>query len=300
MANILEISNLRKSFGDKEVLKGVNMTVPEHSVFGFIGQNGAGKTTTMKSILGLIAPDEGDIYVAGEKVRYGQTHTNRYIGYLPDVPEFYNYMTPMEYLVFCGEITGMESGSIKSRSEELLELVGLGREKHHIRGFSRGMKQRLGIAQALLNRPKLLICDEPTSALDPVGRKEILDILLAAREQTTVLFSTHILSDVERICSDIAFLHNGQTAMQGSLSEIRDMHISSDYVIEPEHTEDIQRLLNKFPYCKVNGENQLIFRNNEDNMSDILSFIAEQKLSILKIERQEATLESMFLEVVEK
>ena len=194
---MLRITGLQKRFGDKAVLKGLDLTVPEHSIFGFIGQNGAGKTTTMKTVLGLMKADAGQIVVNGEKVVYGQTDTNRHIGYLPDVPEFYGFMNPMEYLRFCGEITGLKQPQLDERCRELLELVGLGGEKHRIKGFSRGMKQRLGIAQALLNRPKLLICDEPTSALDPVGRKEILDILLAVREQTTVLFSTHTKIFVE-------------------------------------------------------------------------------------------------------
>ena len=219
--DMLHITDLHKRFGDKEVLKGLNLAVPEHSIFGFIGKNGAGKTTTMKTVLGLIKADTGEITVGGEKVVYGQTSTNRYIGYLPDVPEFYPFMTAPEYLWFCGEITGMKKSEIEKRSKELLELVGLGDEKHRIKGFSRGMKQRLGIAQALLNCPKLLICDEPTSALDPVGRKEILDILLAVKEQTTVLFSTHILSDVERICTDVAFLNNGTVTIQGKLSDVK-------------------------------------------------------------------------------
>ncbi|MDE6608557.1 MAG: ABC transporter ATP-binding protein, partial [Lachnospiraceae bacterium] len=163
--DMLHITNLKKRFGEKEVLTGLGLSVPEHSVFGFVGKNGAGKTTTMKAVLGLLKPDEGEITVAGQKVVYGQTKTNHYIGYLPDVPEYYSFMTATEYLSFCGEITGMKKSEIKSRSQELLELVGLGNEKHRIQGFSRGMKQRLGIAQALLNRPKLLICDEPPSAL---------------------------------------------------------------------------------------------------------------------------------------
>ncbi|MBQ9746248.1 MAG: ABC transporter ATP-binding protein, partial [Clostridia bacterium] len=162
--SVLEIKNLTKSFGDKAVLRGLSLSVPEHSIFGFIGRNGAGKTTTMKAVLGLIAPDGGEVYVAGERVRPGQNLTNRYIGYLPDVPEFYPFMTAREYLALCGESLGMNKSDIKARSEELLALVGLAGEKHRVRGYSRGMKQRLGIAQALLARPKLLICDEPTSA----------------------------------------------------------------------------------------------------------------------------------------
>jgi len=218
---MLQIAGLYKRFGDKKVLSGLDLAVPEHSIFGFIGKNGSGKTTTMKTVLGLLKADAGEILVNGEKVVYGQTSTNQYIGYLPDVPEFYPFMTAPEYLRFCGEISGMKKSENANRCKELLELVGLADETHRIKGFSRGMKQRLGIAQALLNRPKLLICDEPTSALDPVGRKEILDILLAVREQTTVLFSTHILSDVERICTDVAFLDNGVIGIQGKLTDIK-------------------------------------------------------------------------------
>lgn len=298
--DILTISNLWKRFGEKEVLKGVNLNVPEHSIFGFIGKNGAGKTTTMKSILGLLEIDAGEILVTGEKVQYGQTKTNRHIGYLPDVPEFYSFMTPYEYLKFCGEVTGMDSADIKSRSKELLELVGLSEEKRRIKGFSRGMKQRLGIAQALLNRPKLLICDEPTSALDPIGRKEILDILLAAREQTTILFSTHILSDVERICSDVAVLNDGKIVVQGALSEIREMRTSEEFVVEVEKSEDVAKILRVFTACKVTSPTQIIFKNYEKNLFDIMRFIAEQQISVLRIERMEPSLESLFLEVVEK
>ena len=222
--DMLTVNGLAKQFGDKQVLRGVDLKVPAHSVFGFIGKNGAGKTTTMKAVLGLLKPDGGTIEVAEKQVSYGQTETNRSVGYLPDVPEFYTYMTPAEYLALCGEICGMRSDDIQKRSSELLELVGLGGESRRIKGFSRGMKQRLGIAQALLHRPKLLICDEPTSALDPVGRKEILDILRSIREQTTVFFSTHILSDIERICTDVAFLNDGKIAMQGKVADIRKLH----------------------------------------------------------------------------
>src|SRR5690554_2869502 len=195
------------------------MTVAQNSVFGFVGQNGAGKTTTMKIILGLLKADGGSITVCGEKVSYGDTKTNRHIGFLPDVPEFYGYMRPKEYLKLCGEITGLSAQAIRNRSEELLALVGLKDVNRRIGGFSRGMKQRLGIAQALLNEPRLLICDEPTSALDPIGRKQILDILATVRGKTTVIFSTHILSDVERICDHIGILHHGKIILSGTMQE---------------------------------------------------------------------------------
>ena len=297
---MLRITGLRKRFGDKEVLKDLNLAVPEHSIFGFIGKNGAGKTTTMKTILGLLKADAGEILVNGEAVAYGQTTTNRYIGYLPDVPEFYSFMTAREYLGFCGEITGMTKKENKERSEELLELVGLNGEKHRIKGYSRGMKQRLGIAQALLNQPKLLICDEPTSALDPVGRKEILDLLLAVKEQTTVLFSTHILSDVERICTDIALLNQGTADIQGKLSEIRTQYRRDEYLVETEDGEGMKALQKAFPDMHETGTNQLVFGEGNHVPADVFRFVADQAVPVVKIERVEPTLESLFVEVVEK
>lgn len=298
--DMLHIAGLRKRFGDKTVLSGLELAVPSHSIFGFIGKNGAGKTTTMKMVLGLLKADAGEIMVNGEKVVYGQTFTNRYIGYLPDVPEFYPFMTASEYLTFCGEITGIEKSRLKSRSKELLELVGLGEEKHRIKGYSRGMKQRLGIAQALLNRPKLLICDEPTSALDPLGRKEILDILLAVREQTTVLFSTHILSDVEHICTDVAFLDNGVVGMQGKLSDIKAKFSSEEYMLEMENEKDLLILRQAFPNMRQTGRNQLVFCESDQTIFDMMRFLANRNISFLKLEKSEPTLESLFMEVVEK
>lgn len=298
--DMLHITGLHKRFGDKEVLKGLNLAVPEHSIFGFIGKNGAGKTTTMKTVLGLIKADAGEIMVGGKKVVYGRTETNRDIGYLPDVPEFYPFMTAPEYLTFCGEITGMKKVEIEKRGKELLELVGLADETHRIKGFSRGMKQRLGIAQALLNRPKLLICDEPTSALDPVGRKEILDILLTVREHTTVLFSTHILSDVERICTDIAFLNDGVVSIQGKLSDVKSICRSDEYLLEVEREDDMYALMQTFPSIRQKAKHTLSFHEKDHALFDVLRFVTDRKLTLCKLERVEPTLESLFMEVVEE
>jgi len=298
--DMLRITGLHKRFGDKEVLRGLDLSVPEHSIYGFIGKNGSGKTTTMKTVLGLLKADSGDIIVNGEKVVYGQTDTNRYIGYLPDVPEFYSFMTAKEYLRFCGEITGMSRADIEERTRELLTLVGLADETHRIKGFSRGMKQRLGIAQALLSRPKLLVCDEPTSALDPVGRKEILDILLAIKDQTTVLFSTHILSDVERICTDVAFLKDGVVNIGGKLSDIKTRYRSNEYMVETENDSDTVILRNAFPEVKEIDRNKVTFSENKYSASEILRFVADHRISLLKVERLEPSLEDLFMEVTEK
>lgn len=296
--DMLRITDLSKRFGEKAVLCGLSLSVPEHSIFGFIGKNGAGKTTTMKAVLGLLKVDSGEITVNGEPVVYGNAPTNRYVGYLPDVPEFYRFMTAREYLRFCGEISGMKRKDQAARTEELLKLVGLSDEKHRIKGYSRGMKQRLGIAQALLNRPKLLICDEPTSALDPIGRKEILDILLAAREETTVLFSTHVLSDVERICTDVAFLHSGAVSISGRLSDIKTKYRRNDeYKVEAEADSDLLRLSAAFPKIKLTERGCAIFSERDHALSEIYRFLADNRISLLRIERCEPTLESLFLEV---
>ncbi len=297
---MLRIENLYKRFGDKEVLRGLSLSVPEHSIFGFVGKNGAGKTTTMKMVLGLLKADAGDIFVNETPVTYGQTKTNRYVGYLPDVPEFYPFMTAPEYLAFCGEITGMKKADIKNRTEELLALVGLEGEMHRIKGFSRGMKQRLGIVQALFNRPKLLICDEPTSALDPVGRKEILDVLLAARAETTVLFSTHILSDVEKICTDVAFLDQGKVRVQGTLSEVKSVYRRESYLLETESPEEARGLSEAFPVLQYDGGCRLQFDETACDVSAVLCVLADRKIPVVKLERQEPTLESLFMEVVER
>lgn len=293
---MLQISDLSIKFKDKEVLKGLNLNVPSNSVFGFVGKNGAGKTTTMKIILGLLKPDNGKVYVNGEEVSYGYTHTNKYIGFLPDVPEFYSFMTAEEFLKFCAEITEIKKEEINNRIKEVLTLVGLENEKHKIKGFSRGMKQRLGIAQALLNKPKLLICDEPTSALDPIGRKEILDILKSVSSETTVLFSTHILSDVERICTDVAIINDGVIKICGKLNEIKNMNPKEEIVLEVENVNDQKLLLEEFSFI-VNKDNKLVFLSNDNTLYDVLDFISKNKISLTKLEKLEPTLESLFMEV---
>lgn len=305
MSNALSVDNLKKRFGTKEVLKGVSFEVPEGSVFGFIGQNGAGKTTTMKTVLGLLEADGGTIQVFSENVTYGNTKTNRMVGYLPDVPEFYDFMTTREYLRLCADIAGILAKEQKMRIEEMLEMVGLASEKHRIHGFSRGMKQRLGIAQALLHRPKLLICDEPTSALDPMGRKEILDALLAAKTQTTVLFSTHILSDVERICDRAAILHNGTVVLNGTMEELHARKAGTDFAViagDREAWEALRSHFTKFGKAERPGteEFELLWKQGgREDFRKVLGFITEQNLDIRSAAWAESSLEDLFLEATQ-
>jgi ABC-2 type transport system ATP-binding protein len=291
--NVLEIRSLAKSFGANNVISDISFNVPKGSIFGFIGANGAGKTTTMNMVLGFLESDRGEIIACGEKVSFGETVKG--IGYLPDVPEFYSYMRPKEYLSLCGELLRMPKQEIKSSSEKLLGLVGLSEKKKKIGGFSRGMKQRLGIAQALLGNPRLLICDEPTSALDPVGRKEMLDILISLKGQTTVIFSTHILSDVERVCDRAAILHNGKIALSGTLQELKKRHTDS-YGIE--FSDNSYALA----FVEALESDSAVITNNTVVVKDIdggslISILAEKKLTPTKFELLEPTLENLYLEV---
>ncbi|MDE7297941.1 MAG: ABC transporter ATP-binding protein, partial [Lachnospiraceae bacterium] len=274
----------------------VSLRVPESSVFGFVGDNGAGKTTTMKLILGLLRADDGDIFVDGERAAFGKNRTNRLIGYLPDVPEFYGFLTPTEYLLLCGEISGVPKREGKRRAAEVLELVGLTRADRRIRGFSRGMKQRLGIAQALFGQPKLLICDEPTSALDPAGRREILDILHALKGHTTVLFSTHILSDVERICDECAVLHSGRLVKQGSLAELKGAGEEQGFVIGFLRAEDAEEFAALLPGgVRTDAFTLEYTQGGNRRMSEAMGLLAGTSLNVRYIERKERTLEDMFL-----
>jgi ABC-2 type transport system ATP-binding protein len=302
---ILQIQNVTKSFGNTPVIRGISLDVPEGSVFGFIGVNGAGKTTTMKMALGLLRPDDGEIAICGERVRFGQTPTNRHVGYLPDVPEFYNYMRPKEYLRLCGEIVGLPDSLIKKRSDELLELVGLSKANKKIGSFSRGMKQRLGVAQALVNEPRLLICDEPTSALDPIGRKEILGILRKIRTGTTVIFSTHILSDVERICDRAAVLHGGKIVLEGTLAQLKSSHRADGLRIEFSSVEDVARFCKKAPTELLDGkelsgtELVLHVRNVKEAEKTVLQILVQNDIMPNCFELMEPSIENLFLEAVQ-
>nr|WP_288860391.1 ABC transporter ATP-binding protein [uncultured Faecalicatena sp.] len=304
--NILEIEGLKKKFGSHQVLDGLTIHVPEHSVFGFLGKNGAGKTTTMKIVLGLLKADAGEIRVCGERAVYGQTKTNRFIGYLPDVPEFYSYMSAVEYLRLCGRITGMSEKEIRRMSGELLELVGLKGVKKRIGGYSRGMKQRLGIAQALFHEPKLLICDEPTSALDPVGRREVLEIMEQVREKTTVIFSTHVLSDVERICDRVAVLNDGKSVMEGTLEEMKEKHKKDSLLLEFPRKELLKQFVeepifqNLLSRAKLEGCQVIIHAKNiEQAEAELIRGLNETRLMPSRLEILEPSLEGLFMEAIQ-
>jgi ABC-2 type transport system ATP-binding protein len=202
---------LHKVFGEFTALNGLNLSVEEGTIFGFLGPNGAGKTTTIRILTGLAHATSGKAWVLGKEVPASQQEIARQIGFLPEEPVFYPWMTPREFLDHVGRVFGLPTTERSARTKELIELAGLEESaKRRIGGFSRGMRQRLAFAQALVNRPKVLFLDEPASALDPEGRKDVLEFIENLRGQCTVFMSTHILADVERVCDTVGIINRAK------------------------------------------------------------------------------------------
>lgn len=217
----IELDNLTRSFGAVQALRGLSLEVPEGSVFGFLGPNGAGKTTTLRILTGLARSSSGRAWVAGREVGRENADIVRVCGYLPEEPAFYTYLTPTELLDYIAGIYGIPSAQRAARTAELLAQVGLGAvAKRRIGGFSHGMRQRLGIAQALVNHPQVLLLDEPVSALDPVGRVEVLELIERLRTSCTILLCSHILADVERVCDSVAIIDKGRLLVQARQQDL--------------------------------------------------------------------------------
>lgn len=214
---MLEIIGLEKSYGGGiKVLKGLNMSVDKGTIYGFLGRNGCGKTTTMNIICSILKKDGGQI-----KIGVDGNPNNIKIGYLPESPNLYGYMNPMEYLKFISACCEYK-GNVEKRIAEVLETVGLTYARHRkLKGFSRGMTQKVGIAASIFNNPELLLLDEPTSALDPQGRTEVMNIIEKLKEMgSTIILSTHILSDVERIADKVGIMNDGVIVLEGSIREL--------------------------------------------------------------------------------
>ena len=223
-ADVIVTRGLGKSYGDVSALEDLDLRVPQHSIFGFLGPNGAGKTTTIKLLLGLTRPTSGTATVIGRDAVGESLDIRQRVGYLAQQPQFYDHMTARETLRFTASLFYRGSKpAVERRVEDSLELVGLADVADRpIRGFSGGERQRLGIAQAQINGPDLLILDEPAAALDPMGRRDVLEVMAGLRRRTTVFYSTHILDDVERVSDTVAILAKGRLVAQAPVAELLD------------------------------------------------------------------------------
>jgi ABC-2 type transport system ATP-binding protein len=229
----IRVEGLTKRFGDVQALDGLSLVVEPGSVFGFLGPNGAGKTTTIRILAGLARADRGRAWIDGLEVTKEPRGVSRHIGYLPQEPSFYPWMTAREFIDYVGRVFGLPAAEREQRTEELLDLVGLVEAAgRRIGGYSGGMGQRLGIAQALVNRPPVLLLDEPVSGLDPAGRRELLQLIDRLRGQCTVFMSTHILADVERVCDSVGIISRGCLVAEAPQQELLDRYAVPAFELE--------------------------------------------------------------------
>jgi ABC-2 type transport system ATP-binding protein len=300
----IEISGLTKVYGDARALDGVDLEVPEGAVFGFLGPNGAGKTTTLRILTGLASPTAGTARILGHDVVSASSAVRAEIGYLPDVPGYYDWMTADEFLRFAGGLFGLGGSALEERIEVLLGLAGLTGASTRVGGYSRGMKQRLGVAQALINAPRLLMLDEPTSALDPIGRKEMLEMIASLRGRTTVFFSTHILADVERVCDRVAILDRGRVVTSSTMAELKGRYGGRRFVLEV--IGDVGALSRRITGEPWAGETSVLSdgslavtaRDVDAARYALPAAVAELGLGLKRFEAAEVSLEEVFVDLV--
>ncbi len=297
------IDGLTKQYGKSRALDGVTLTVPEGSVFGFLGPNGAGKTTTLRILAGLAHPTSGGARILGHDVTRDADAVHRVIGYLPDVPGFYKWMTAAEYLELSGRLFGLSGSALRERVDALLDLAGLAAVTTKVGGYSRGMKQRLGVAQALINGPRVLLLDEPTSALDPIGRREVLEMIGTLAGATTVFFSTHILADVERVCDAVAILAHGRVVEQATMEDLKARHGGAHRVlIEVDDPASLRDALSSAAWVThvvlEARELQVEVTDLEAAFRDVPALVAERRLALRRFEAAEVSLEEVFVDLV--
>ena len=274
-------------------------------VFGFLGRNGAGKTTALRILSGLARPSSGTAHVLGHDVARASDVVRSQIGFLPDVPGFYPWMTAREYMELAGRLFGLDSATLEVRAAPLLEMAGLAGVTTRIGGFSRGMKQRLGIAQALINAPSLLMLDEPTSALDPIGRREVLEMVGSLRGRTTVFFSTHILADVERVCDAVAILERGRVVESAGVAELTARATANRLVVELEGDEAAATvaasLAGRAWLTSIESTESTLRMSVSDLVvaqREIPAVIAAAGAALRRFEIEEASLEDVFVNLV--
>ena len=278
-----------------EALRGIDLEVRPGEVFGFLGPNGAGKTTAIKIFLGLIAPTSGRAWLLGRDA--AEVAPRAEVGFLPEQPYFYDYLTAQEFLDFAGRLFGLPASARRDRARRLLELVGLAASRDlKLRRFSKGMLQRIGIAQSLINEPKLVILDEPMSGLDPIGRKEIRDVILRLKEEgRTVFFSTHILPDVELICDRVGILVNGRLRDVGLLADILTGETGTIEVTA--RGLDLAGLdrLRAHGVVVARGDQVLVTVDGESSRDAVLAVITEAHGRLVSVVPHRRSLEDLFL-----
>ena len=289
---------LRKLFGSQVAVEGLSLDVSRGEIFGFLGPNGAGKSTSIKMLLGLVTPTSGEAHVLGRSVQ--DADARRRIGFLPEHFQFYSWLTAGELLRVHGQLYGMPRGSLASRAFALLELVGLAAHANKpLREFSKGMLQRIGLAQALLNEPELIFLDEPTSGLDPLGRRLVRDIIKAQRERgATVFLNSHLLSEVEITCDRVAFIKGGRVLETRQLGASLDGATSVILRARKLGPDVVSGLSRWGSSIRLDGERLSFTVDSTDVLPDLLRYLTAQGVDVYEVRPQQQSLEERFVEVV--
>ena len=296
MTILLQVDNLSKTYGDEKAVNAISFEIEKHTSTALIGPNGAGKTTTLSMLAGLVSPTNGSISFQDEKTK----DLRELIGFLPQYPKFFPWMTALEFMEMAARLSGVETKRATVESKKVLEFVGLkDAMKKKTSTFSGGMKQRLGLAQAIVHKPELLLLDEPVSALDPVGRRQIMNLLKELQQETTILYSTHILNDAEEMTDQLLFLRQGLLVEQGSLDDVRNRYAKPRIIIEFDKIEELHRFAKVSPW-KFTTNNRTIsidVKIEKVEIAAVLSLLHAESFLIRKVERQTASLEEIFMEV---
>ncbi|WLV24886.1 ABC transporter ATP-binding protein [Aciduricibacillus chroicocephali] len=298
MNSLLNVDQLTKQYSNQCVVDSISFQLEPNTSTALIGPNGAGKTTTLSMLAGLVKQTSGVIKF--KDTAQGDVRTC--VGFLPQYPKFFPWMTALEFVEMAARLSGMDKRKAQVESERTLAFVGLGEVmKKKVGGFSGGMKQRLGLAQAVVHKPKLLLLDEPVSALDPVGRRQIMDLLKELQKNTTILYSTHILNDAEEMTDQLIFMKAGKIVEQGSLGKVRKKYEEPKILIEFAQEEELNRFRSKVAWNIKTIKNTGIIEAKEApiTMNEVICKLSEGSFDILKLEWQTADLEDIFLKVVE-
>jgi len=294
----IETKRLRKVFGHKVAVEGLTLEVHRGEIFGFLGPNGAGKSTSVKMLLGLVAPTAGEAIVLGAPV--GDVESRRRIGFLPEHFRFYDWLTAEELLRVHGRLYGMARARLAERISTLLELVGLSEHRRQrVREFSKGMLQRIGLAQALLNEPELVILDEPTSGLDPGGRRLVRDIIKAQRERgAAVLLNSHLLGEVEVTCDRVAFIKHGRVLDSRRLDALAAGETRVRLRAGNVNSEILNGLARWTSAVSPNGHRYTLTVTSPDVLPEITRYLVAQGVDVYELTLERKSLEDIFLEIV--
>ena len=303
----ISIKNIRKEFPSKSfsknkivALNNVSFNVGEGEIFGLLGPNGAGKTTLIKILLGITYPTEGDAKLFDKDIK--DVRSRKFVGYLPENHKFPGYMKGEQVLHYFGMLSGMKNKDVKKKTDEFLKLVDMDKwRKTKIKKYSKGMMQRLGLAQSMLNDPKLIFLDEPTDGVDPIGRKQIRDVLLNLKSLgKTIFLNSHLLSEIELICDRVAILNQGQLIKEGSVYDITTSSNSYNFVTSEVSDDVVNALLNNFKATLNSKTNFTCIVNNVKDLNDIIDFLRTKGVLIENVSKEKNSLESMFINLIEQ